>query len=69
MDTQNEGDLRQSTLYPSISLSFGHAGHSPKKETDPSVKLKNLPGSQLSRGRGGSGRSMPQLSEYGTKCV
>lgn len=43
IDIQNEGDQRHSMSSLALSLSFGHAGLSPKKETDPSVKLKNLP--------------------------
>lgn len=45
IDIQNEGDLRQSMFYltPPISLCPLVVLDSPKKETDPSVKLKNLP--------------------------
>lgn len=66
MDIQNDGDLRHSIFYH-FSLSFGHAGHGPKKETDPSVKLKNLPGSQLSPGVNSQSYS-PRVKEQGTAC-
>lgn len=67
---QNEGDLRQHILPgPShFSLSFGHAGHSPKKETDPSVKQESA-SSQLSH-RGAclsSQNHSSRMKEYGTK--